>query len=131
MIFDAAEASEGQNFQNTYQNRGHFGTIMGALTRNNDKSSADGARNSKNIDLEGLLGGILGGNGKNQNGGGFNIRSILGPLGGDSDGNGGGLDVEGILNTLGIDRDNLNISGILKKFGMNTGKINVGGVIEA
>ena len=70
----------------------------------------------------------MGGNGKNQNGEGFNIGSILEVLRGNSDGNGGGLDGEGILNTLGIDKDNLNISG---KFGMNTGKIDVGGVIEA
>ena len=33
MIFDAAEASQGQNFQNANQNRGHVGTIIGALRR--------------------------------------------------------------------------------------------------
>ena len=33
MIFDAAASSQAQNFQNTNQNRGHVGTIMGALTR--------------------------------------------------------------------------------------------------
>ena len=123
MIFDAADASQGQNFQKTNQNTGHVGTII----RDNNKSSGDGARNSKNIDLGGLSGGILGGNGKNQNGEGFNIGSILGAFGGDSDGNGGGSDVEYILNTLGIGKNKLDISGIVKKFGMNTGKIDVGG----
>ena len=34
MIFDAAEASQGQN---TNQNDLHIGTIMGALTKNNGK----------------------------------------------------------------------------------------------
>ena len=66
----------------------HIGTIMGASTKNNGRSSGNGARNIENISLGGLLSSILGGNGKNQNGERFNIGSILKTLRGKSDGNG-------------------------------------------